>query len=116
NGAGAPGLARDATHVLRARGFDVVYFGNAGRFDHVRSVVLDRVGDTLGARAVAASLGIDSVAAAPDRTLMLDVSVVLGEDWPPAPARDPGWTARLRGLVDDAGGLDRAGNDSAGGG
>lgn len=85
NGAGVAGLARDATERLRGIGFDVVFFGNAGRFDHARSVVLDRAGDPARARAVAAALGIDSVASAVDSTLFLDATVVLGSDWPPPP-------------------------------
>lgn len=85
NGAGAPGLARLATSRLRGEGFDVVFFGNAARFDHARSVVLDRTGDPARARAVAAALGIDSVATVPEPGLLLDVSVVLGADWPPPP-------------------------------
>jgi hypothetical protein len=88
NGAGRAGLARDATHRLRGHGFDVVFFGNAGRFDHTTSVVLARTGDLEGARAVAASLGIDSVAVDPDAALLLDATVILGADWPP-PVPEP---------------------------
>ncbi len=82
NGAGRGGLARDATHRLREAGFDVVFFGNADRFDHARSVVLDRVGRPEEARAAAAALGIDSVTTAVDSSLMLEATVILGEDWP----------------------------------
>ncbi len=88
NGAGRSGLARYATQRLREHGFDVVFFGNATRFDHARSVVLDRSGDGAAARVVAAALGIDSVQALPDPSLLLDVSVILGSDWPPEPV-DP---------------------------
>lgn len=96
NGAGTGGLAREATERLRAVGFDVVYFGNAARFDHPRSVVLDRVGRPAEARAVAAALGIDSVATAIDASLMLEATVLLGDDWPPAPVEKKGWLDRLR--------------------
>lgn len=99
NGAGVGGLARDATHDLRDDGFDVVFFGNASRFDHARSVVLDRLGDPARARAVAAALGIDSVATAIDSSLMLEVTVVLGKDWPPVRVVEPTWRDRLRELV-----------------
>lgn len=98
NGSGVGGLAREATYRLRGGGFDVVYYGNASRFDHRRSVVLDRTGDTLQARTVALALGIDSVASSADARLLLDVTVVLGSDWPP-PAPEPfapaGWLRRL---------------------
>jgi len=99
NGAGRGGLARNATHRLRGDGFDVVFFGNAGRFDHPRSRVIDRTGEPERARAVAASLGIDSVVTAIDSSLMLEVTVVLGGDWPPPPRTDEGWTQRLRRLI-----------------
>jgi hypothetical protein len=88
NGAGRAGLARDATHRLRGDGFDVVFYGNAARFDHPASFVLARTGDLASARAVAASLGIDSVAVEPDSVLLLDATVILGADWPP-PAPEP---------------------------
>jgi hypothetical protein len=99
NGAGKGGLARSATHRLRGDGFDVVFFGNAGRFDHARSTVIDRTGQPERARAVAAALGIDSVLTAIDSSLMLEVTVVLGADWPPALRRDDGWSHRLRELI-----------------
>lgn len=100
NAAGTPGVARDATHHLRTHGFDVVYFGNAPRFERGPSVVLDRVGDPARAAAVAAALGIDSVATARDAGLLLDVSVMLGEDWPPRTPERRSVTERLREVVE----------------
>ena len=81
NAGGRPNMARDATETLRDRGFDVVYFGNAGSFGNDSSVVLDRVGRIDLARAVADALGIRSVRSEPNPNLFLDVSVVLGEGW-----------------------------------
>lgn len=98
NGAGVAGLARDATRALRADGFDVVFFGNAGRFDYARTVVIDRLDRLERARAVAASLGVDSVTTATDSTLMLEVTVVLGADWPPAVTPDDALSDHIRGL------------------
>jgi hypothetical protein len=99
NGSGIGGLAREATHRLRADGFDVVFFGNATRFDHGRSVVLDRTGDTVAARSVANALGIDSIGSTPDARLLLDVTVVLGSDWPPAIPERLTTLERLRRLI-----------------
>ena len=96
NGAGTAGLARDATHRLRAAGFDVVFFGNADHFDHAESVVVDRLGEIRRARGVAAALGIDSVVTAIDSTLMLEVTVVLGDDWPPPRPEKTTLMQRLR--------------------
>ncbi len=113
NGAGISGLARDATYRLRGDGFDVVFFGNADHFRHARSVVVDRVGRPARARAVAAALGIDSVATAVDSSRMLEVTVVLGGDWPPAPAGERGWLDRLRGLVGGGEAVDSGGPGTA---
>lgn len=99
NGAGTSGLARQATHQLRDQGFDVVYFGNASHFHHERSVVIDRLGELHRARGVATALGIDSVATALDSTLLLEVTVVLGTDWPAVQPEDKGWLQRLREAV-----------------
>lgn len=85
NGGGIQGRARDATQQLRDAGFDVVFFGNAGTFDHDSSLVLDRVDRVEGARAVADVLGIRNVRSEPDSNLYLDVTVVLGREWAPAP-------------------------------
>ena len=91
NGAGTGGIAREATDRLRDAGFDVVFFGNAPRFDHATSTVLARSGDAEAARRVGALLGIGDVRAEPDPELYLDVTVVLGADWvaPPAPSAGP---------------------------
>jgi hypothetical protein len=83
NGAGRAGIAREATERLRDRGFDVVYFGNDREFGRDSSVVLDRVGEEAAARAVADALGIAAVRTEPDSALLLEVTVILGKDWPP---------------------------------
>lgn len=82
NGSGRPGLARSATERLRAAGFDVVYFGNAGE-PRGLSLVLDRGGADAGARRAAAALGIRDVRTEPNAVRMVDVTVMLGKDWPP---------------------------------
>lgn len=95
NGGGQAGAAREATDALREAGFDVVFFGNAGTFDRDSSVVLDRIGEVGRARSVADALGIRSVRSEPDSNLYLDVTVVLGKDWAPAP--DPSDTVEAPG-------------------
>jgi hypothetical protein len=89
NASGVAGLARQATEHLRDRGFDVVAFGNAGSSDFTGTVVLARTTDVEAARDVAAALGTDSVAVEPDPQLYLDVTVLLGRDWPPAAVAAP---------------------------
>ncbi|MGH7477108.1 MAG: LytR C-terminal domain-containing protein [Longimicrobiales bacterium] len=84
NAAGRDALARTITAQLRDAGFDVVYYGNAPR-GSAASLVLARGPDTAAALAVAAALGIDSVVARPDADAVLDVTVILGRDWPESP-------------------------------
>lgn len=85
NGGGVTGMARRATGVLREVGFDVVEFGNARPYDPERpSAVIDRVGRSELARAVADALGIDNVLSDPDPNLYVDVTVLLGSEWSPA--------------------------------
>jgi hypothetical protein len=88
NGTLTTGIARAATEILRASGFDVVEFGNAslpGPADS--SVVIDRTGDAALARAVAARLGIGRVVTEPDSSLLVDATVILGQDWVSARSR-----------------------------
>lgn len=81
NAGGTPGVARDATAALRDLGLDVVYYGNAENFTEEPSVVLDRVGRSDVARAVAEALGIRAVVSEPDSNLFVDVTVRLGPEW-----------------------------------
>jgi len=99
NGGGRSGMAREAMDRLRNRGFDVVYWGNASSFGLDSSVVLDRVGRVDFAQSVGEALGISGVRTEPDSSLLLDVSVVLGQDWEPvstveAPPEPSWWDVR----------------------
>ena len=80
NGAGVPGLARQATLYLRDHGFDVVNVGNAA--PAATSHVLDRVGDPQSAARVADALGLDSDAVRADSgAYFLDCTIILGRDY-----------------------------------
>lgn len=82
NASGVGGLAREVTTRLRAAGYDVVYYGNAGADDPRRSTVIARLAaDSAVARRVAAVLGVSRVETRVDPDRMVDVSVVLGEDF-----------------------------------
>ncbi len=82
NAGGVSGMARDATRRLRSVGFDVVDFRSARPFDSQRpSAVIDRVGRTDVAQAVADALGIDNVQSEPGPNFYVDVSVLLGSEW-----------------------------------
>jgi hypothetical protein len=81
NASGVPGLAAKGRTMLRDRGFDVVYVGNASGFEPDTSLVLDRVGRMELARSVADELAIPRVYPRPDSNVFVDVTVVLGKDW-----------------------------------
>lgn len=83
NASGVQGVARDAMHVLRERGFDVVYIGNADAFGADTTIILDRVGWEEAASAVRTVLGVGRTAAEPDTLNLVDVTVLLGLDWKP---------------------------------
>lgn len=82
NGAGDPGAARRVAEWLRDSGFDVVFYGNAERFDHAATQVMARSDRAGAARTVAESLGVGDVTREPKPELYLDATVVLGDDWP----------------------------------
>jgi hypothetical protein len=86
NGSGVPGVAAEATELLRASGLDVVYFGNASSFDIDSSIVLDRSERQGAADVVSRTLGIVPVRVEPDTTRLVDLTVVLGLDWAGLPA------------------------------
>jgi hypothetical protein len=81
NGAGVAGLARDVTERLRRDGFDVVYYGNAGRLARDSTTVLDRIGNPVASSRVAAALGIELIEVAIDTTLYLEATVILAPDF-----------------------------------
>jgi hypothetical protein len=77
------GLARRATLFLRDRGFDVVGSGNVSEQRAV-TVVYDRSSHPEWARLVARAMNAP-VAARPDSSRYLDVTVLIGADWRPPP-------------------------------
>jgi hypothetical protein len=89
NAGGKSDMARRLTLELRDVGFDVVRYGTAGRSDLEVTVVYDRSGRPGLAEAVRAALGVGVVESAPDSTRLVDVSVLLGRDWP-RDESDPG--------------------------
>ena len=82
NGTRRQGAARTATRMLRQRGLDVVFFGNADSVTQSTRVVARR-GDLERARYVAAALGSGLVTEESDTLRRVDVSVILGEDFRP---------------------------------
>ncbi len=80
NGTRRAGVAREATRMLRRRGLDVVYFGNADEaVDSTRVVV--RRGEPSRGRDVRLALGTGRIVVEPDTLRRVDVSVILGADF-----------------------------------
>jgi hypothetical protein len=82
NGTRKQGAARTATRMLRARGVDVVFLGNADTAAALTRVIVRR-GSPDRARTVAGVLGTGKIVVEPDTFRRVDVSVVLGEDFRP---------------------------------
>ena len=82
NGTRRQGAARTATRMLRRRGLDVVFLGNADSLTESTRVIVRR-GDPQPARFVAAALGAGKVVVETDTLRRVDVSVVLGDDFSP---------------------------------
>jgi hypothetical protein len=82
NGTQRQGAARTASRVLRRRGLDVVFLGNADSLS-VWTQVVARRGDSVRAQYVAAALGAGAVRVQIDTFRRVDVTVILGEDFRP---------------------------------
>lgn len=82
NGTRRQGAARTATRMLRGRGLDVVFLGNADSAEGVTRVIVRR-GDADRARYVVSILGTGLVAIEPDTFRRVDLTVVLGDDFRP---------------------------------
>ena len=81
NGSGRAGVAKEMTDFLRARGFDVVNFGNAESQCFYETVVLDRSGDQSLAEQLAGAIGARQVLEQKNPYLALDVTLILGRDY-----------------------------------
>ena len=82
NGSRRAGVARAATRMLRRRGLDVVFYGNAEAATESTRVIVRR-GDPGNGRQVRQALGSGRVVVEPDTLRRVDVSVVLGLDFRP---------------------------------
>ena len=82
NGTRRQGVARIATRMLRGRGLDVVFLGNADSAETLTRVVVRR-GNPDRAQYVIDVLGAGKVVVEPDTFRRVDVSVILGDDFRP---------------------------------
>ena len=82
NGTQRAGVARAATRMLRRRGLDVVFYGNADAPAESTRVIVRR-GDPGDGGDVRQAIGIGRVVVEPDTLRRVDVSVILGLDFKP---------------------------------
>ncbi|HEX7337890.1 MAG TPA: LytR C-terminal domain-containing protein, partial [Gemmatimonadales bacterium] len=88
NGSRRQGAARTATRILRRKGIDVVFLGNADSAEVVTRVIARR-GDRDKARYVASVLASGKVVVETDTLRRVDVSVILGDDFRPTVTLHP---------------------------
>ena len=82
NGTQRAGVARAATRMLRRRGLDVVFYGNADAAAESTRVIVRR-GDPGVGRDVRQAVGIGRVVVEPDTLRRVDVTVILGPEFRP---------------------------------
>ncbi|HET8713671.1 MAG TPA: LytR C-terminal domain-containing protein [Gemmatimonadales bacterium] len=87
NANGRAGDARVGTRILRRSGIDVVYFGNAGESTLDSTRIIVRRGSASVGEKVREALGQGRIEIQLDSSKLLDVSVLLGADFAPSPAR-----------------------------
>lgn len=83
NGTNENGAASKFTEYLRKNDIDVVEIGNYKSKDVERTIIIDRAGDMVKAKKVAAVLGVNDkkIIQQLNNSLYLDVTVVIGKDF-----------------------------------
>lgn len=84
NGAGVEGLATATSQHLQDQGLNVVEIANADRLDYQKSLVIDYTGKPYTTRYLSELLGLSEsqVLSQPTPDSEVDVTVILGADWP----------------------------------
>lgn len=86
NGNGQPGIGRRVTEILVDGGYRTVLTGNADRFDHPTTRILvygDTAEDLRAARDIRDRLGVGVVERSGTPQSVVDVTIVVGLDFPP---------------------------------
>lgn len=81
NGSSNPGQAQSLRNHLVLYGLNVVYFGNALRNDYEKTIVIDRIGKPSLAKMIADVINCKEVYTRIDKTLMVDVTIIIGNDF-----------------------------------
>jgi hypothetical protein len=62
-------------------GFNIVHYGNALRNDYEKTLVIDRIGRPSLAKRIADIINCKEVHTRIDKTLMVDVTIIIGNDF-----------------------------------
>ncbi|KPJ86543.1 MAG: hypothetical protein AMS17_12040 [Spirochaetes bacterium DG_61] len=81
NGSGNPGQAQSLRNYFLEYGFNVVHYGNAFRNDYQNTIVIDRIGVPSLAKRVADIINCKEVYTKIDKTLLVDVTIIIGNDF-----------------------------------
>jgi polyisoprenyl-teichoic acid--peptidoglycan teichoic acid transferase len=105
NGNGEVGVGAAVAEVLQPAGYRVLLTGNADRFTYevTRIVVFDEDPDTLAAaRDIRSRLGVGEIERSGTPQSVVDVTIVVGDDFPPSGERTDGDATGDGGADDDA--------------
>jgi LCP family protein required for cell wall assembly len=81
NGSTNPGQAQSLRNYFVEYGFNIVHYGNAPRSDYEKTLVIDRIGRPALAKRMADIINCKEVHTRIDRTLLVDVTIIIGNDF-----------------------------------
>ena len=81
NGSTNPGQAQSLRNYFVEYGFNIVHHGNAPRNDYEKTLVVDRIGRPSLAKRLADIINCQEVHTRIDKTLMVDVTIIIGNDF-----------------------------------
>jgi len=81
NGSENPGQAQSLRNYFLEYGFNVVHYGNALRNDYEHTIVIDRIGRPSLAKRIADIMNCREVYTRIDKTLLVDVTIIIGNDF-----------------------------------
>jgi len=81
NGSTNPGQAQSLRNYFVEYGFNIVHYGNAPRNDYEKTLVVDRIGRPSLAKRLADIINCQEVHTRIDKTLMVDVTIIIGNDF-----------------------------------
>ncbi|HUT65331.1 MAG TPA: LCP family protein [Spirochaetota bacterium] len=81
NGSTNPGQAQSLRNYFVEYGFNIVHHGNAPRNDYEKTLVVDRIGRPSLAKRIADIINCQEVHTRIDKTLMVDVTIIIGNDF-----------------------------------